>query len=84
MRPTFYLLIKESVDLIPFNLSLRGVLNFCIGKMFRSIIAFVVATIVSATLYTEYEPAQKFMWEVSKRNSNCCRNLRELIEDDVV
>ena len=47
-------------------------------KMFRLFLAFCVATIVSATLYTDYEPAQKFMWEVNVFNLFiCCEESHE-------
>ena len=35
--------------------------------MFRAVIAALIASLVSARLYTEYEPAQKFMWEQFKQ-----------------
>jgi C1A family cysteine protease len=48
--------------------------------MFRLILAFVIAAIVSARLYTEYEPAQKFMWEEFKRDHN---KAYETMEEEV-
>ena len=35
--------------------------------MIRAGLLLLIASIVSAKLYTEYEPAQKFMWEEFKR-----------------
>lgn len=47
--------------------------------MFRVAIAFILATVVAGKLFTEYEPAQKFMFEEFKREHN--RNYATMEEE---